>query len=159
MKDQDSARAVGNIPSGLFIVAASDETGKIDGYLASWVQQVSFDPLMVSIAIKPGRPCYDHIVNGRAFTINVVGEHNKNIMKHFWGGYDPQKNPFDEISFERNEDGGIVLNDAKSAIVCQMSSMQEPGDHELVMAEVKASYTNEEQAGPAIHLRKSGKDY
>ena len=58
--------AIGHIPSGLFIVCAKDDE-KIDGYLASWVQQVSFDPLLISLAIKPGRPVYDLIINGGVF--------------------------------------------------------------------------------------------
>ncbi len=49
----DKAVAVGLIPSGLFIVAVRDPSTKlIDGYLASFVQQISFNPLIVSLAIK-----------------------------------------------------------------------------------------------------------
>ena len=44
----DKAQAVGHIPSGLFIVTTTDG-GKKDGYLASWVQQVSFEPLVLSL--------------------------------------------------------------------------------------------------------------
>ena len=36
------AKAVGHIPSGLFVTCVKDGEQK-DGYLASWVQQISFD--------------------------------------------------------------------------------------------------------------------
>jgi hypothetical protein len=50
----DWARALGRIPSGLFILTARFED-QSTGMLASWVQQVSFDPPLVSVAVKKGR--------------------------------------------------------------------------------------------------------
>lgn len=58
MDEKEKALAVGHIPSGLFVVAIKDGENK-DGYLASWVQQVSFKPLLVSLAISPSRPGYE----------------------------------------------------------------------------------------------------
>ena len=49
------SRALGRVPSGLFIVTAG--TGEsATGFLASWVQQSSFEPPMVSVGIKKERP-------------------------------------------------------------------------------------------------------
>ena len=54
ISEKEKALAVGHISSGLFIVATKNKDDLIDGYLASWVQQVSFSPLLISLAIKPG---------------------------------------------------------------------------------------------------------
>lgn len=157
---RDKAAAVGHIPSGLFIVAVKDlSTGVIDGYLASWVQQLSFEPLLVSLAIRPGRPAYDLIKSGNPFAINIVGEHDKSYLKHFWSGYDPAQNPFSGLSYEIGKNGGVVLSQAKSAIECQYVSSSQPGDHEIVFARVLDSYVQSEEARPMVHIRKSGKDY
>lgn len=154
------ATSVGHIPSGLFIVAVSHPNeGIIDGYLASWVQQVSFSPLLISLAIKPGRPAYDLIKAGGVFAVNICGDHDKSYMKHFWKGYDPQNNPFSVLPHTLGEHGGVVLNQAKSAIECRMVSAQNPGDHEVIFAEVLASYVLNEEAKPLVHVRKSGADY
>jgi flavin reductase (DIM6/NTAB) family NADH-FMN oxidoreductase RutF len=155
MLQSDSATAVGHIPSGLFIVAVEEPSSKvIDGYLASWVQQVSFKPMMVSLAIKPGRPAYDLIKAGHEFIINVVGDHEKAFLKHFWKGYDPANNPFDVLKHDH-----AVLLDAKSAIRCKFVSSQKPGDHEVIFAEVLASYVMNSESKPMVHVRKSGADY
>ncbi len=154
------ATAVGHIPSGLFIVAVKDSASEtIDGYLASWVQQVSFNPLMISLAIKPGRPAYDLIKSGQAFAINIVGDHEKNFLKHFWKGYDPNQNPFKELPYELGSQGGVILKHAKSAIECRLISSHKPGDHEVVFAEVLSSSVMNEEAKPVVHIRKSGADY
>lgn len=156
----DKAVAVGLIPSGLFIVTVRDPSTKlIDGYLASFVQQISFNPLIVSLAIKPGRPAYDLIKAGNPFVINIVGDHDKTYLKHFWKGYDPAQNPFAEIPHHAGELNGVVLDQAKAAIECVMSSFAKPGDHEVVFAEVKASHIMNTESKPMVHIRKSGADY
>lgn len=158
---QDPATAVGHIPSGLFIVCAQNpETKIIDGYLASWVQQVSFEPLLISLAAKPGRPAYDLIKSGETFTINVVGDHEKNYLKHFWSGYDPEKNPFEkDVPHDVSPNGGILMKEAKSVIECQLDSMIDPGDHSIVIAKVLESYINDDDAKPTVHVRKTGATY
>ena len=157
---KDMAAAVGHIPSGLFIVCALDESsGQIDGFLASWVQQVSFEPLLVSLGIKPGRPAYDLIKAGKTFTINVVGDHDKNYLKHFWSGYDPDKNPFSELPHQTREDGAVIMEQAKSTIVCKLKDSHQPGDHEIVIADVLDSVVSHTDATPTVHIRKSGLSY
>ena len=156
----DIAAAVGHIPSGLFIVAVQDpSTGAIDGYLASWIQQVSFEPLLVSLAIKPGRPAYDLILKGLPFAINIVGDHDKTFLKHFWKGYNPEQNPFNELAYKIGENGGVILEQAKSSVECKLVSSDRPGDHDIVIARVLASHLHSEESKPMVHVRKSGKDY
>jgi 3-hydroxy-9,10-secoandrosta-1,3,5(10)-triene-9,17-dione monooxygenase reductase component len=154
------ASAVGHIPSGLFIIVSENsETKVVDGFLSSWVQQISFNPLLVSFCVKPGRPCYDSIMKKEIFTINVVGDHERNYLKHFWRGYDPQNNPFEALPLEKSERGGLLLKEAKSVIECRMVQSHTPGDHTVVWAEVLGSYVLNEDSKPVTHIRKSGLDY
>lgn len=160
MLHSEKATAVGHIPSGLFIIAVQDPSGQTtDGYLASFVQQISFNPMMVSLAIKPGRPCYDLIKSGKTFAINVVGDHEKTYLKHFWKGYDPANNPFTELPHQIGAHGGVILDQAKSAFECRLVTSSRPGDHEIVFAEVLSSYVMNEASRPMVHIRKSGADY
>ncbi len=153
------AQAVGHIPSGLFIIGSKhqDDDG-IDGFLASWVQQVSFSPLLVSICLKEGRPAYDAIMNGDAFAINVVGD-DTSFLKHFWSGYDPEKCVFDNIEYDIVEGNAVVMKQAKSSIVCKKVSSSKPGDHVVVIAEVIASIVHDDKSKPQVHIRKTGLDY
>ncbi|ATH06959.1 hypothetical protein BIY24_03110 [Halobacteriovorax marinus] len=158
MNKKEAAKAIGHIPSGLFIVAVSDG-GVKQGYLASWVQQVSFDPLLISIAINKSRPGYEAIMSGKTFTVNVVGEHEMGYLKHFWSGYDPADSPFDKMDCNMSEAGGVVLKDAKSVLECRVKDSIKPGDHEIIIAEVTASYTLSEGAPIKVHTRATGLDY
>lgn len=160
MLQGDKATAVGLIPSGLFIVAVHDaESNATDGYLASFIQQVSFNPMIVAIAIKPGRPAYDLIKAKKPFAINIIGDHDKSYLKHFWKGYNPAENPFLELPHHLGEFQGLILDQAKAAIECVMIDSAKPGDHEVIYAEVKASHVMNTEGKPMVHIRKSGADY
>ena len=50
---KELAAAVGRIPSGLFVVTVRNGDRET-GLLASWVQQCSFEPFQVSVAVKAG---------------------------------------------------------------------------------------------------------
>ena len=159
MEEREKAQSVGDIPSGLFIVCTKNTDGTKDGYLASWVQQISFSPLMVSLSINEGRPGYEHIISGGVFTINIVGDQNSGYLKHFWKGYPPGEGPFNEIAHKVSDQGGILMNDVKSTLECKMTTKVRPGDHDIVFAEVLASHPINEDCKPKVHLRKNGLDY
>src|SRR3954470_14756244 len=53
---QKSVGAVlGRTPSGLFVISAADADGRETAMLASWVQQASFSPPMVTVALNRKR--------------------------------------------------------------------------------------------------------
>lgn len=155
---KEIAKAVGHIPSGLFVVCTNSQ-GKKDGYLASWVQQVSFSPLIIAVAIKEDRVCYQAIEKGEVFSINIVGKNEMGYLKHFWSGYAPENNPFTQIDHQVLANGGVAIKAAASTIECKMTSMQKPGDHIIVFAEVLSSHINNPDVEIKTHIRKSGLDY
>ena len=158
MTNEEIAKPVGHIPSGLFIVSLKDGE-QMDGYLASWVQQCSFQPLQVAVAIKPDRPGYEKIIEGHPFSVNIVGEHEMKYLRHFWNGYAPGESPFKEIDHNISENGTIHLTEAKSTIDCRCVDKVTPGDHVIVFAEVIGGKVHEQEAKPKVHIRKTGLDY
>lgn len=154
------AEAVGHIPSGLFIVTTvNPKNNHIDGYLASWVQQFSFKPLLIAFASNPSRPGYESIVAGEIVTLNIVADQDSQYLKHFWKGYPSGEGPFAEIPHHKTSHGGIVIDAAKSAIECKMVQKIRPGDHDIIIAEVIDSTSNNQEAKPKVHIRKNGLDY
>ncbi len=150
--------ALGKVTSGLFIVTAFEDD-KVDGYLGSWIQQISFEPLMLQIAIKPGRPCYDYIIKNKQFCINIVGQQNNGVMKPFWKGYDANENPFEKLAHTRSSRGNWILTDCMAALECEMQSHYHPGDHVLLFATVLAEYVLKPEDKPLAHVRKNGLSY
>lgn len=159
MNSQEKAQAVGHIPSGLFIVCTIDENNNKDGFLASWIQQVSFNPLLLTMAIRKGRPGYEQIVSGKIFSINVVADEQASYLKYFWKGYPPGQGPFESIPHVVSKNKTIAINEAKTVIECICVSKSEPGDHELLIVEVISSTDLNPNMKPKTYTRKSGLDY
>lgn len=155
MDEKQKSLGVGHIPSGLFIVSVKDGEQK-DGYLASWVQQVSFNPLQVSVAISPSRPGYESIMSGKTFSINIVGEHDMKYLRYFWSGYAKGENPYAEVDIDISENDTIHIKGAKSVLDCRFVEKIRPGDHDIVIAEVLGSKVFNEEAPPKVHIRKNG---
>jgi len=151
------AAAFGKIPSGLFIITACEGARK-EGYLGSWVQQVSFSPLLLSIAIRPGRPCYDLIHTTKRFCVNVIGSNNGGAMKPFWSPK-PDVDPFASLEWSANEGGNIVIRNAVAWLDCEFRSSASPGDHEIIFAEALAGQVVQAEDKPLTHVRKSGLGY
>ena len=158
-KHEDKAKALGKIPSGLLVVAVDEGGGKIEGYLASWVQQASFEPLIVAVAMKAERSGVNAILEKKVFTLNIVSQENQQLMKPFWNGYSENENPFNHLSQSRGENGGVILEDSSAVMECRLVREVTPGDHIIVFAEVLESYVNKEEQSTLIHMRNSGATY
>src|SRR6516164_4830047 len=90
MGDADRAKglaaALGRIPSGLFIVTLRQGEAET-GMLASWVQQCSFDPPQISLAIRNERDLLAWLTPDTAFTVNILDDTQTDMIVHFGKGF------------------------------------------------------------------------
>ncbi len=159
--DADSAKslaaALGRIPSGLFVLTVRN--GKHDtGMLASWVQQCSFEPPQVSVAVRKGRYLLDWLAEGTAFIVNVLAEGQKNLLAHFGKGFEPHEPAFEGLEVRHARGQAPVLLEAHAALMCEVVTRFDAGDHMLVIGRVTAGEVLHE-GKPATHVRRSGTHY
>lgn len=156
---KENAWAVGKIPSGLFIVTARSGSGDRDGFLGSWIQQVSFEPLLITMAIKAGRPFFDILQAEGRFCVNIIGKENGGALKPFWGAYKPGEDALAQVPHRVTTRGSMVLDGAMGALECRVREILKPGDHHLVIGEVEEALTLKPEDKPMTHIRPSGLDY
>ena len=155
--DKELAAALGRIPSGLFIVTARQGTAET-GFLASWVQQCSFEPLLVSVALRKGRDVHDWLVPGALFVLNILGEGQTNFLSHFGKGFALGQPAFNGLELIRSESGLPVLATALAYLECRVEARHSAGDHELLLGQVIGGKLLRE-GEPMVHVRKSGLRY
>ncbi|HEY1380197.1 MAG TPA: flavin reductase family protein [Gemmataceae bacterium] len=155
--DQALTAALGRVPSGLFILTVARD-GQETGMLASWVQQCSFDPPQVSLAVKPGRLAADLLADGAAFALNVLAAGQTDLLKHFGKGFGPGEPAFAGLDVYRTDEGVPVLRAALAHLDCRVAGRFGAGDHDLVIGRVVAGRLHTE-GQPAVHVRKSGAHY
>jgi flavin reductase (DIM6/NTAB) family NADH-FMN oxidoreductase RutF len=151
------AAALGRIPSGLFILTARRGDAET-GMLASWVQQCSFEPPRVSVALQPARELAAWLTPGAAFTLNVLDDTQTDMIVHFGRGFALNQPAFDGLEVERTGDGGPVLCDALAFLECRVVARHPAGDHDLLIGEVVRGGLLGE-GHPMVHVRKSGAHY
>jgi flavin reductase (DIM6/NTAB) family NADH-FMN oxidoreductase RutF len=151
------AAALGRVPSGLFILTARHAEAET-GLLASWVQQCSFDPPLLSVAIRRGRELIAWLTPGAGFTLNVLDEGQTDMVAHFGRGFALGQPAFTGLDLLRPEGGAPVLADALAYLECRVEARYPAGDHELFLGRVVVGKVLSE-GRPMVHVRKSGLHY
>jgi flavin reductase (DIM6/NTAB) family NADH-FMN oxidoreductase RutF len=150
------ASALGRIPSGIFILTVSQ--GAETGMLASWVQQCSFKPPMISFAAQRGRAITELLGNGAAFTVNILEAAQTDMIAHFGKGFALGEPAFTDIEVQHELPYGPVLMEALAFLHAKVMSRTAAGDHDLFLAEVTAGRLLDE-GQPMVHIRKNGFHY
>jgi flavin reductase (DIM6/NTAB) family NADH-FMN oxidoreductase RutF len=151
------AAALGRIPSGLFVLTArngDDETGM----LASWVQQCSFDPPMVSVALNKLRDVVAWLAPGALLVLNIVPEGGKALIARFGKGFTRGEQVFSDLEIARERETPPILLASHAYLVCRVANRVDAGDHVLVIAHVIRGAVLHEGT-PTVHVRKNGLRY
>jgi flavin reductase (DIM6/NTAB) family NADH-FMN oxidoreductase RutF len=151
------AAALGRIPSGLFIVTLRHGEAET-GMLASWVQQCSFDPPQVSLAIRNDRDLLAWLTPGTTFTVNILDDTQTDMIVHFGKGFALGEPAFTGLDIEHPGGAPAVLSEALAYLECRVEGRHAAGDHDLLLGRVVAGQLLGE-GHPMVHVRKSGMHY
>ncbi len=132
MKD-DWIRALGSMTYGIYVLTSFYKE-KINGMIASWVSQASYDPLLLMIAVHPNRYPHDLIAKSGCFTLHVPADNQSDLLGRFKGP-DP-KAKFSSIQWQRGQTGCPVLKECLAYFECRVTAQYTPGDHTLFLGEV-----------------------
>ncbi|HLW66100.1 MAG TPA: flavin reductase family protein [Gemmataceae bacterium] len=153
----DFASALGRIPSGLFIVTLRHDDAE-PAMLASWVQQCSFDPPLLSVAVKKGRDIAASLTEGTRFAVNILAEGQSSIVSHFAQGKKLTDPPFDQAGVQRVDGQPPLLTEALAVLQCEVITTYITGDHQLFIARIQEG-TLRGGGRPWVHIRKNGLNY
>ena len=161
MKEGDAHKqlggALGKIPSGLFVLTMRHGE-KETGMLASWVQQCSFEPPQITVAIKRGREIEEWLKEGALFTLNILDDSQTDMIVHFGRGFGLDEPAFEGLEVERPKGCPPVLSEALAYLECRLEGRFPTGDHEVYLGQViRGKVLGDGQ--PMVHVRKSGFHY
>jgi flavin reductase (DIM6/NTAB) family NADH-FMN oxidoreductase RutF len=149
--------ALGRIASGMFVITARRGDAET-GMLASWVQQCSFDPPQISVALRKGREISNWLPEGSAFIVNILDDTETDMIIHFGRGFSGQEPAFADVEVERPDGSPPILKDALAYLDCRVAGRHATGDHVLIIGRVVGGRLLDE-GHPMVHIRKSGGHY
>jgi len=152
------AAALGQIPSGLYVLTSQHEERRT-ALLVHWVQQVCFDPPMISVAIAKGRIIMPLISESRKFALCQLKDDDRVMMRKFSISVEQLDDPF--LGFELVH-GKLhrlpILANAMAYLECELvCHMDFESDHDLFIGEVKGGACH--GGSPRVHLRQDGFKY
>ncbi len=151
------ARALGRVPTGLYVVTTRDE-GVPLGFVGSLVMQVGFEPPTLSVAIGRDRAHLAAIRRAERFAVCVLDGPSSGLMGPFFKRYPEGESAFDHVATTDSPTGLPILIDALAWFDCATSGEHDVGDHIVVFGTVE--HAELLRAGdPSIHLRQNGLDY
>jgi flavorubredoxin/flavin reductase (DIM6/NTAB) family NADH-FMN oxidoreductase RutF len=155
----DLDKALGRLSGGLYIITAK-KSDVSSAMLASWVNQASFKPLGVSIAVAKDRAIESLMHVGDKFVLNVLEEGNyQRLMKHFLKRFAPGDDRFEGVRTQPAQNGAPILTDALAYMECEVVSRMDGGDHWIVYSSVSAGRVSKPDSLTAVHHRKVGNHY
>ena len=155
---QTVGKALGKIPSGVYILTAS-HGGESMVMMASWVQQAAFEPPAVSIAMARGRPIARLIDASKKMALSVIPESDTSLMKRYARGVKEGEDPFAGVETFQTPGGVPAMKSALAWLECRLIHTADfGGDHDLLVAEVVAGNVLHEGRAFA-HQRGNGFHY
>jgi flavin reductase (DIM6/NTAB) family NADH-FMN oxidoreductase RutF len=153
-------RAVGKIPSGLFILTTGDGP-EFSAMLVSFVQQLSFEPLCIGVAVHRGRAIGDVIEKSGFFTLNICSAGDKGLLRKYARQALTGDAALAGVAHHKLPEGAIVFPEACAYVHCRFSHrVSFHADHELFIGVVEAGDMPPDQgAKPMVHTRHDGSKY
>ncbi len=151
---------LGKVPSGLAICTAQHE-GQRTAFLASWCQQVSFEPALVAVCIKAGRPIEGLIQGSHHFALNLLAEGDFGALKRYGKGFEPGVDPWaeDPQSLLEGQSAPVFANGYGYLVLKHTKTLETGGDHHLFIGEVVGGALQDAEKKPYVHIRKDGFGY
>lgn len=152
---------LGRTPSGLFVLTSRSAEGLETGVLTSWVQQASFEPPMVTVAVNRKRFLHDWLAAAPQVALNLIGAEQKQFLKHFGAGFEPGAPAFTGLALARGVTGVPLLAEALGYLEGQIAGRLDAGDHVIYAVELLAAGRGPDfdAAQPWVHIRKTGWNY
>ena len=148
-------KALGRVSSGLFVVTTKFQD-KEDAVLASWVNQCSFDPPAVTVALGQMRNARLLIESSHAFIVNILGKESNDLMRHFFKSH--ENSIFEGLKTRKGIEEIRILTDAVSYLECRLADAVVSGDHVVYFGEVVGGKMLK-GGEPSTHVRDNGFNY
>jgi len=154
---ESMGRALGMIPSGIFVVTAARDSVRA-AYVGSWIQQAAFEPPSITIAMNQQRPLLTLLEPGRGIGVNILGRRQAALYDRFERGFALDEDPFVGMEVDTVVTGAPLLHEAFAYVDCRIRTMLDAGDHMVILAEVLAGAVRQ-PGEPMTYTRQSGFTY
>jgi flavin reductase (DIM6/NTAB) family NADH-FMN oxidoreductase RutF len=131
-------QALGRFATGVTVITAEREAGKVHGMTANSFTAVSLEPLLILVCVSEEAKMLQVLKKANRFGVSVLKNSQRAISEFF---AQPEQDPEMErelgIRFQRAESGIPMLSEALVQLSCSVVSTQVAGDHTIFVGAVE----------------------
>jgi flavin reductase (DIM6/NTAB) family NADH-FMN oxidoreductase RutF len=141
--------ALESMPYGLYIIG-SHGSDNINGMMADWSMQVSFNPRLVAVSLERNSTTLRNLRESGFFTVNMLGAEQRSLAVKFCQPRQASKvvgrsqdasavvyDKLDGVPYQMGELTDCpILNDGLAYLECQVEHLVDVGDHTLAVGRV-----------------------
>ena len=131
--DEKWIKTIGKMPYGIYVLTTYHDN-KINGMIASWVSQVSYNPAMIMVALHPKRYSHQLIQSSKSFALHLLFRKQKELLRLFKGSNPEAK--FATLEWTRGKTGCPILKECLAYMECTVRYTFSPGNHTLFFGEI-----------------------
>jgi flavin reductase (DIM6/NTAB) family NADH-FMN oxidoreductase RutF len=149
------------IPYGIYVLTAKSADGGVAAATVNWLTQVSFDPPLVAMGVKPDSGAYAVLMDSGGFALNFLGKGQQGLAFTFFKPAELADGKLSGETYREGANGAALLESALAAAEFSVVEIVEQGDHHTVIGEVVAVHGGTgiegrpDEAG--LHMRDLGK--
>ena len=122
------------LTTGVYVVGVAYEDRQ-NAFTAAWLTQVSFEPLLVALAVNPKNLSYSLLKESGAFVLNILRRDQLDVARHFGTRSGRELDKLAGQRWRPGTSGAPILLNALAYLECRIINAVAAGDHELVLAE------------------------
>ncbi len=142
---------MGQFPTGVTVVTAYNDLGKVVGFTASAFSALSVDPALVLVCPSYSSDSYPVIRDTRKFAIHILADDQQAVAYQFAKkGIDKSEG----LDIRQSEHGLPIIQGAMAVLECELWQNYAGGDHAILVGEVvNATLADTDANSPMLYCR------
>jgi flavin reductase (DIM6/NTAB) family NADH-FMN oxidoreductase RutF len=133
--DSNFRQALGHFPTGVVLITAMDADERPVGMIVGSFTSVSLDPPLVAFLPSRSSSTYSRMGVVKRFAVNVLSADQEEVCRSFSSKQIVDK--WSGLAWHKAPTGAPVIDDAVAWIDCDVESLTQVGDHDLVIGRVR----------------------
>lgn len=142
--------ALGSFPTGITVMTAASSEASHIGITVNSFTSVSLDPPLVLWCIDRRSRRYPAFANAPGFTVSILASGHQEVSSRLAGA---GEHSLDDIALIATELGPPALADSLAVFECARESVQEAGDHAILIGRVLRFARYDGAGAPLVYFQ------
>jgi flavin reductase (DIM6/NTAB) family NADH-FMN oxidoreductase RutF len=160
--DRLRRRVLWTMPSGLYVIGATDNAERRNAMTLNWATQLSFDPKMLGIGVEKDAFTHELIHASGVFSLCIVDREDRAIVRKFTKPVevDLAGKTLNGLAYlDGAVTGAPVLAQAVAYVECEVRNPVEVGNHTLFLGEVVNAAFLKPEDTPVLRMEDTRMNY